>query len=329
MGDAAMNDERKDGVEQGVHSVSAMKMEASSGLTVQDLILLYQAARNSADGRVPGQEHLNGKMLYHAIKEAIVNAEVLYIAYDVHTNYPYIGGNDQVWVFSEERFSAEAADYYMQQFIQLEMREIGREEIRTMLAGLHLLGIRSILVDNGQHTIVIGRDELLPPPDWSGTPEINIPVSNPGLQYAMLSFFQGMYSRQQYEGKDQVLRAAEAKMLDELVQARYLVPMQLKEAEPSSADAQGRKTLQQGTVIQFASLGAEDGEAWLPVFTDWAEFEKGYDKTVWGGNVAAYEDIVTLSGNMAGAVINFRGIGFRLDGKNKRMIADYIRERGL
>lgn len=68
-------------------------------------------------------------------------------------------------------------------------------------------------------------------------------------------------------------------------------------------------------------------EAWLPVFTDWPEFEKGYNKTVWGVNVSTYEDIVALSENMAGAVINFRGIGFRLDEKNKRMIADYLRER--
>ncbi|OKP99043.1 hypothetical protein A3849_07645 [Paenibacillus sp. P46E] len=63
----------------------------------------------------------------------------------------------------------------------------------------------------------------------------------------------------------------------------------------------------------------------MPVFTDWLEFEKGYDKTVWGGNIATYEDIVTLSENMSGAVINFRGIGFRLDDKNKRMIAEYKR----
>lgn len=42
-------------------------------------------------------------------------------------------------------------------------------------------------------------------------------------------------------------------------------------------------------------------EAWLPVFTDWPEFEKGYNKTVWGANVSTYEDIVALSENMAGA----------------------------
>ncbi|WP_249899860.1 SseB family protein [Paenibacillus sp. PK3_47] len=323
-----MNNDWNNGVEPGIHSNSEMSVTASSGLAVQDLILLFQAARNSADGRVPEAEHLDESTLYEAIKRAILHAETLYIAYDVHTNYPYIGANDQVWVFTEERFSAEAADYYLQQFIQLEMRRIGREEIRVLLAELHVLGIPGILVDNGQNTIVIRRDELLPPPDWSGTPEISIPVSNPGLQYAMLSFFQGMYSRQQYEGKNQVLRAAEARMLDELVQAKFLVPMQLKEEEPSAADEQGRKTLQQGTVIQFASLGAENGESWLPVFTDWLEFEKGYDKTVWSANVSTYEDIVALSENMAGAAINFRGIGFRLDEKNKRMIAEYLRERG-
>ncbi|MDF9840630.1 MULTISPECIES: SseB family protein [unclassified Paenibacillus] len=323
-----MNNERNNGGPEGnIHAVSAMTMKAAEGLTIQDLIGLLQSARNSADGRVPGAEHLDEQRLFEAIKNAILNAENIYIAYDVHTNYPYIGANDQVWVFSEERFAANAADYYLQQMIQLEMKQIGREDIRRLLSELHLLGIRNLLIDNGQLTVVVARDELLPPPDWSGTPEIQIPVSNPGLQHAMLSFFQAMYSRQQFAGKSQMLRAAEARMLDELVQTKFLVPMQIKEEQPSAPDELGKKTLQQGTVIQFASLGVEDGESWLPVFTDWPEFEKGYDKTVWGGNVATYEDIVALSASMGGAVINFRGIGFRLDEKNKRMVAEYVRER--
>ncbi len=323
-----MNKERNNGgLEGSIHAVSAMSMKAAEGLTIQDLIGLLQAARNSADGRVPRAEHLDEQRLYEAIKNAILNAENLYIAYDVHTNYPYIGANNQVWVFSEERFAAEAADYYLQQLIQLEMKKAASGDIGRMLAELHILGIQSLLVDNGQRTVVVARDELLPPPDWSGTPDIQIPVSNPRLQHAMLSFFQTMYSRQQYAGKSQILRAAEARMLDELVQARFLVPMQIKEEQPSAPDELGKKTLQQGTVIQFASLGVEDGEPWLPLFTDWPEFEKGYDKTVWGGNVATYEDIVALSASMGGAVINFRGIGFRLDEKNKRMVAEYVRER--
>ncbi|OKP94640.1 SseB family protein [Paenibacillus sp. P32E] len=320
-----MSEEQKDKAAGEVLFISPITMEASSGLTIQDLISMIQSARYSKESGAFETGHFDAKTLLDSLKRTILNAEALYMAYDVHTNYPYIDGNDQVWVFSEEAFSANAADYYLQQLIELEMRKISREEIRRMLAELHLLGIRNLLIDNGQNTIVISRDDLLPPPDWSGTPEINIPVSNPELQHAMLCFFQAMYSRQQYEGKNQFLQAAEARMLDELVQAKFLVPMQLKEEEPSPPDEQGMKTLKQGTYLQFASLGVEGEEPWLPVFTDWLEFEKGYDKTVWGGNVATYEDIVSLSENMSGAVINFRGIGFRLDDKNKRMIAEYKR----
>lgn len=149
-----MNDEWSNGGLEGtVQSVSAMSMKASEGLTIQDSIRMLQSARSSADGRVPGAEHLDEQRVFTAIKEAVLNAETLYIAYDVHTNYPYIGSRNQVWVFSEEKFAAEAADYYLQQLIQLEMRRLGREDILKMLAELHVLGIGFRLDEKNQRMV--------------------------------------------------------------------------------------------------------------------------------------------------------------------------------
>ncbi|MEK5447245.1 hypothetical protein [Paenibacillus sp. FSL R7-0331] len=149
-----MNDEWSNGGLEGtVQSVSAMSMKASEGLTIQDSIRMLQSARSSADGRVPGAEHLDEQRVFTAIKEAVLNAETLYIAYDVHTNYPYIGSGNQVWVFSEDKFAAEAADYYLQQLIQLEMRRLGREDILKMLAELHVLGIGFRLDEKNQRMV--------------------------------------------------------------------------------------------------------------------------------------------------------------------------------
>ncbi|MEI0736816.1 SseB family protein [Paenibacillus sp. JTLBN-2024] len=69
-------------------------------------------------------------------------------------------------------------------------------------------------------------------------------------------------------------------MLDEVLQAKYLLPMQLIEKEPAPSDEQGIKTIREGTEIRFGVLGAENDTTWLPAFTDWPEFEKVYDKTV-------------------------------------------------
>lgn len=303
--------------------------DACDSLAIQELIFLLQSVRHLKEKESFAAEHLDARseLFLQVLQRKVREAEGVYLAYDSHTNYPYLDSEDRVWLFSDEAYAGHAKDYYMQQLVLLEMKRVEHADIGRMLGELHLLGIPRILLDNGQRTIVLERDDLLPPPDWSNTPAINIPLSNPKLQLALLRFFQGMYSRQEYEGKQQFLRTAEAQMLDEVVRAKYLVPMRMQESEPAVPDAAGKMTLKQGTVLQFAALEAEDGQSWLPVFTDWPEFEKGYDKSVWGGNIVAYEDILTLSKDMVGAVINFRGIGFRLNDPNKAMIAEYLKER--
>ncbi|KUP21288.1 hypothetical protein [Paenibacillus sp. DMB5] len=64
-----MNNERNNGgLEGSIHSVSAMSMKAAEGLTIQDLIGLLQSARQSADGKVPGAEHLDEQRLLRRLK---------------------------------------------------------------------------------------------------------------------------------------------------------------------------------------------------------------------------------------------------------------------
>lgn len=103
-------------------------------------------------------------------------------------------GDDRVWMFSQKVFAENAEDYFRQQLLMLEMQPIGGEEVLKTFAQLHILGLSKVLVDNGQYHIEIQRDEILPPPDWTGTPEISIPVTNPGLQRAMIRFFQTLHA---------------------------------------------------------------------------------------------------------------------------------------
>ncbi|MNI48307.1 hypothetical protein D3C73_1028650 [compost metagenome] len=261
------------------------------------------------------------------MKDKIKASEELYIAYEKRTNYPYIDTDGRIWMFSKEEYASNAADYFMQQLLMLDMKKIGREELEKTLAELHILGLPKILIDNGQYHVEVGRDDLLPPPDWSDTPEISIPVTNPDLQHAMISFFQAMNSGQHHEGSSKLFQAMEGRMLDEVIRAKYLLPMQLKEQEPSNPNEQGVKTLKEGTVIQFAVLGGEGDSTWLPMFTDWLEFEKVYDKNVWSSNIVSYEDALALSETMEGIVINCSGIPLQLNDKNKQRIEEFRRGR--
>lgn len=327
-----MNEERRDEIGRRFLLTPEVSQEELDGLEIQELIFLVHAAKRFKAEEAFPDVYLDERMkaFIGVLYEKIKTAETLYLACDQATGYPYVDGDDRVWMFSRKVFAENAEDYFRQQLLMLEMQPIGGEEVLKTFAQLHILGLSKVLVDNGQYHIEIQRDEILPPPDWTGTPEISIPVTNPGLQRAMIRFFQTLHAPTgDPEARGQQLNALEAEMLDEILQAKFLVPMQVKESDASPADEHGMKTLKQGTILQFGVLSAKDGSAWLPAFTDWPEFEKVYDKTTWSSNIASYDDLLTVSGNLEGVVINCRGISLQIDAKNRERIEAFRQERGV
>lgn len=323
-----MNDERKDEIGNLFLLKKETSVEELKKLEIQEIIFLIYSSKYYRDKKAFINDNFDEKIkiFFSVLNEKIKDAEELYIAYDKNTNYPYIDDNDRAWLFSKEEYAERAKDYFMQQLIMLEMKKITSDEIIKEFAHFHRTGIKKILVDNGEYNTEIDRDNILPPPDWSNTPDINIPVTNPKLQHGMISFFQMLYSKNNYKGKEQVLHSLEDKMLDEVLNAKYLVPMKLEEKEPSAPDEEGNKTIKKGAIMKFANLVGDDNTNWLPAFTDWTEFEKVYDKNSWSGNIASYEDLLALSEKIEGIVINCNGVPLRINENNKKMIEEYKKE---
>lgn len=325
-----MNDQRKDEIGTKFLLGPQVPAEEFKELELQELIFLIHSAKYFKEQEALVRDDLDDKLevFLSVLIDKIKDSEALYIAYDQNTGYPYIDPEDRAWLFSKEEYAFNAKDYFMQQLLMLEIKKISREEINRTLAEFHTLGLQKILIDNGQYHVDVDRDDILPPPDWSGTPEINIPVTNPGLQHALMRFFQTLHSGQNDEGKNQLLQFLEGQMLDEVIHARYLLPMQLKQKDPAEPNEQGVMTVGEGTTIEFGVLGAEGGTKWLPAFTDWNEFEKVYDKTMWSSNIASFDDLLSISENMSGIVINCRGIPLQIDENNKKRIEQYRSEDG-
>ncbi|MFL0252620.1 enhanced serine sensitivity protein SseB [Clostridium neuense] len=304
-------------------------VEELKNIEIQEIIFLIYSAKYFKDKKnLPNVDFDNKFQVFHkTLRERVKTAEELYIAYDKNTGYPYVDVQGRTWIFSKKEYADNAEDYFLQQMVMLEMKKINKEEVIREFADFHRLGIEKILLDNGKYTTEINRDDVLPPPDWSSTPKISIPITNPNLQFAMLRFFQAMYSKNNYAGKTQELHRLEDKMLDEVITAKYLIPMHLKEKEKTTPNADGVKTLKSGTIMQFANLVDKNDKSWLPAFTDWVEFQKVYDKAVWSGNIATYDDLLALSKGMEGIAVNCNGTCLRINENNKAMIEKYKKEK--
>ena len=324
-----MTEERKDEIGNLFLLKKETDIENLADLEIQEIIFLIHSAKYFKEKQAFLNDNFEEKIqiFLEVLRNKIKSAQELYIAYDQSTNYPHIDGDDRIWIFSKEEYAMKAKDYFMQQLVFLDMKKINNKEIMQTFGQLHILGIKKIIVDNGVYSTEINRDYILEPPDWSNTPQISIPITNPELQHSMIRFFQLLYSKGNYEGKEQDLRELENQMLEQVINGKYLIPMQLKQEEPATPSEEGIVTLKKDTIMQFASVSGEDDTVWLPAFTDWVEFEKIYDKNVWKGNIVTYDDLVAFSEKMKGIVINCKGIALRIDEKNQKMIEEYKKEK--
>lgn len=323
-----MIEERKDEVGKEFLLKEEICMEELKKLEIQEINFLIQTAHYFIDNKKYEEVDFNKKIkiFMNLLIDKIKESNELYIAYDKSTNYPYIDSFGKAWLFSKEEFAKNAEDYFIKQLIMLDMKKITSEEIMNVFYNCHLLGIEKLTVDNGEYYADINRDDILPPPDLSDVPEINIPVTNPKLQNAMVRFFQKLYSKN-YKGKERDLQKLEYKMFDEVIDAKYLLPMQLKGVEIEDQKKEGEVNLNKGAIMEFAALADNNNEEWVAAFTDWVEFEKAYDKNIWKGNIVTYDDLLSISKEMKGIVINYRGIPLRLSNQNKKIIEEYRKNR--
>lgn len=324
-----MNEERKNEIGEIFLGKNEIPIEKLKDLELQELIFLIFSAKYFKEQKTFINGNFDDKIeiFMKVLLEKIKTAEELYIAYDENTKYPYIDLDDTVWIFSKEEYAIKAKEHFKDVLIMLEIRKISKDEVMLNFAHLHRLGIEKIILDNGEYTVVINRNDVLKPPDWSNTPEIKIPVENPKLQHIMIKFFENIFSQNNFEGKINYVNELEDRMLSEIVHGRYLVPMQLIEKETSIPDENGFKTIQAGDTLNFANLVDQDDTRWLPAFTDWAEFEKMYDKNIWQSNVSSYEDLIAISEDMEGIVINCKGISLRINDENRKRIEEFIKEK--
>lgn len=323
-----MTDEKKSEIGKLFLLPNKVSIEKLEKLEIQEIIFLIVSANYFKENKTFEKGNLIKKieLFLSVLNHKITHSEELYIVYDKNTLYPFIDPSGSIWMFSKVEYADNIKKYLEQQQIVVYVKRLSGEEVLKEFADMHRLGIKEILIDNGQYITKINRDDILPPYDWKDTPKINIPIENPKLQNAMISFFQNSYSNNNYEGKDEARHQLEDKIIEEILSAKYLVPIKIDGENYPVSDDETSIKLKKDTIIHFGCLVNEDNTQYLSAFTDWVEFEKAFDKNVWKSSIASYKDLLTFSEKMKGIVINCRGIAFCISEKNKKMIEEYRKE---
>ena len=258
---------------------------------------------------IPDYER-NRRKVYNEVIRRIRDAKILYVIYDKTTGYPFIDHGHGLLYFSKE-MAEEAAELYIKQYRQVVVKEIQVEpeqEESTNRRGyfdfLYCIGFEDLIIDNGAYRVKFKRDEITAAlGEWNGVKK-DAPI-NPQLSFSMLDMLEERRWPVKYEKRDEILALKEKRMLGNLFNGKFIVPMQYEGRAEKTEN--GRVRMGKDTKFTFFMVKTADDKIFMPVFTDGFEFSKMKLGHEWNAAVFSFSDIARFIQDKDGVAINPAG----------------------
>lgn len=137
---------------------------------------------------------------------------------------------------------------------------------------------------------VVWAKELVPEPDFSDLPEIQVPVTNPDLVRWML--LMGQLGNPETDEAKQILQLYYGFMARELMTAKLLIPMKGNLIH-DAVDAEGETVLKEDSTMSFPVHEGkyQDGRTALQVYTDWKRLRMAFDDE-WNGMLTTVDGFI-------------------------------------
>ena len=167
------------------------KEESYGNLPIQELIILKNSAaimktKNPEQEKVGVFFEKRESFFLHMILRRIQKMETLFCVFSKATNLPYVycdpdSCNDQIWLFTEERFAQKLAMVQRQKHVELIVVKMENKQFLTFLTGLFAMGVNAFVLDKGVNAVEIELEQLVKKPDFDAIPPEKRPLQNPQL----------------------------------------------------------------------------------------------------------------------------------------------------
>jgi len=241
--------------------------------------------------------------LADALVDKLLGAEEIYVVFNKLTGEPHMFSRTiaeengtyrctppDIRVIPKAYASVYASQYSQNDF---ELRKIENGEDKKGIynflgSTFYLNGACGIEVIGGE--TAINADKMVPPPDYSNMPQINIPVTNPDLVRWML--LMGQLKEMDTPDMKIIGGLYQKFFFGELLKAKLLVPMQ-KEGEIPKPDENGQTVLEEGLKIQFPTMqGKHDRDA-VHMYTDWKRLRMVFGEE-WSGMIQTVAGMIEV-----------------------------------
>lgn len=236
------------------------------------------------------------------LKDILINKlqeSELYCAFDDNTKSP-VDLNGRTFIFSNMEYITSFLVFMKNNYNRdtYSICKIDSNRASKFLYSLvELKGIKEIVVDNGHNTVIINSEYVKMESPYKDEKDIR----NPKFYNALAKYLQEIKWSATYENKTKIENQLKFDLYKELVYTTFLVPVK------------GMNSIAQSIVsgrpisLEFATITDSNGKTFSPVFTDWEEFYKTYDKNEWSGYEWKLEDLVKAPGHEI--VINCATLG--------------------
>ena len=282
----------------------AIDREKLEPLTIQETIFLLCCFQLANRETKEAHYREKGQVIYETILEKLRNAPALYVIIDEGSTLPLITG-DTVDVYTTRELAEKAVAFYSQQYRHLFIKEMpnGKTDLPGRIHLFHwfyYLGMERILVDNGSYQLAVNRRDLMPEAEEK-VKKSQVPVVNPKLRFAMADYLEEARWHVSYPEREENMKNKKDRMDALLLRSQFLVPMKYEGGALKRGENQ--ISFSENNSMKFPRIENNLGQYFIPMFTDWPEFRRGYRKEEWAAMVLDLRALIGLA-DKDGLVVN-------------------------
>ena len=141
--------------------------------------------------------------------------------------------------------------------------------------------------------VAVSWEQFMPKPDYTGIPEINIPVTNPDVERWLLLLAQ--LGNPQNDDQELIYRLYFRFLGKEIVKAKFIIPMKFEgEApKPDEGSEDGKVTLKKDTKFALPVQPGKYGRDAIRFYTDWNKLHEEYGED-WSGMIQTVEQMIDV-----------------------------------
>lgn len=275
------------------------KMSLTDMAEVYNLYVMFMG-RNPLPEKDKAAIQLRVDVFMGAMIGRLFDTEEIYLIYSRATGEPYMFSQtvkrEQGYETTPPDVMFVTAPYYhvfSKHYTQgdYDMVKTGRGEdgngIRDLLGmAFYLNGACGVEINNLR--FAIDKSKLVPAPDYSGSKDIEVPVTNPDLMRWML--LMGQMTDVSEDSARIMYSAYNSLFMSELPKAKFLIPMKV-DGELPQADADGMAKLERSTTIGLATMPGKNGRGAVKMYTDWKRLREVYGED-WSGMVESISGFI-------------------------------------